>query len=222
MKNICIFIICLFFVSCSIEKSSNSQKTIGYVLTNQEQKAVKDVRNEIKSFIGDNATRSDDVPAAFLDISNLNNFRLSFLPYYDFDIDKFYADPSPENMRRCIKLIPSLKWILAREGDYIKFKILVEKKNDSWRFMRHADEWGRILTWLGDTLKETSSYKLFLFEHREFFEIEKSGTFSYYTSLGQPFSEDKLCEYFVEMMNQKLENEKQIIEEGKEGFRIKE
>lgn len=138
MKNICIFIICLFFVSCSIEKSSNSQKTIGYVLTKQEQKAVKDVRNEIKSFIGDNATRSDDVPAAFLDISNLNNFRLSFLPYYDFDIDKFYADPSPENMRRCIKLIPSLKWILAREGDYIKFKILVEKKNDSWRFMRHA------------------------------------------------------------------------------------
>lgn len=111
---------------------------------------------------------------------------------------------------------------MAREGDYIKFKILVEKKNDSWRFMRHADEWGRILTWLGDTLKETSSYKLFLFGHREFFEIEKSGTFSYYTSLGQPFSEDQLCEYFVEMMNQKLENEKQIIEEGKEGFRIKE
>lgn len=223
MKNMYVFVVCLFIVGCSIDNtSSDSPKMIGFVLTNQEQKAVEDVRNEIKSLIGDDAARSNDVPSAFLDISNLNKFRLSFLPYYNFDIDEFYMNPSPEKMRQCIKLDPSLKWILARKDDSIKFKILVEKKNDSWRFMRHADEWGKILTWLNDTLKNASGYKLFLWGAREFFEIEKAGKYYYYTSLGKSFSEDKLCEYFVEMMNQKLENEKQIIKEGKEGFQIKE
>lgn len=67
--------------------------------------------------------------------------------------------------------------------------------------MRHADRWGEILNWLNDTLTGASKYKLFVFGHREFFEIEKAGSYSYYSVMGKPFSEDKLCEYFTEMMN---------------------
>ena len=211
MKSMYILVL-LLGISCSCSKNNNQSSSavnkIGYVFTVSEQKAVEEVKKDIKSLLLPSVSRTDNKLAMspFQKMSDLDEFELSFLPYYAFDLEKFYSDPSPEMLRNSIESNPLFKWILARKDGIIDFKILIENKNSKWIFKRYAENWEKAVHWLKDSLSGVTEYKLFLCDRLEFFEFKKAGKYYYYTSLGKPFSEEQLCEYFVDMMNQKLEN----------------
>ena len=76
-------------------------------------------------------------------------------------------------------------------------------------------EYGKVISWLGDSLYRagTKKCKIFLLgSTREFVTYEKNGDPLYFKITGEPILPGHLCEYFVEQYKAGQENKKYIEE----------
>ena len=120
-------------------------------------------------------------------LSELDNFKLSTLPFYNFDVEKFYANPSPERLMEC--MIPSDKVnVFAGERDgNLKFCFSIRKENDKWTFDEYIENWGNIISWLPDSLKKADSpqCKIFIHGSREYLTYKRNGNNLYFRITGE-------------------------------------
>lgn len=147
-------------------------------------------------------------------IGEIEKYHLSTLPYYRFDNAKFYEDPSIENLQKCMIPLEKLNMIAERDGD-VEWRLVVQKEDSIWMMRRGTYQYGKVISWLQDSLYHAGTKDFKIFVHgstREFVTYEKDGEPLYFRITGEPVSAAHLCEYFVEQYKIGKENKKYIDE----------
>ena len=110
MKNNLVLLLILFLVVSCTNKTTDSGGSlfsgITRALTSEELSVIESIKKEFKEQVNRESSRSF-TPLGLMrkNLSELDNFKLSTLPFYNFDVEKFYANPSPERLMEC--MIPS-------------------------------------------------------------------------------------------------------------------
>lgn len=147
-------------------------------------------------------------------MSKIDEYKLSSLSYYKFDIGKFYEDPSIENLQKCMFPMDKMNIIAERDGE-IEWRAVIYKREGTWAFERLTPQYGKIVSWLCDSLYNAGTQKCKIFlqgSTREFVTYEKGGESLYFKITGDPIPAGRLCEYFVAEYKRGLENQKYIEE----------
>lgn len=214
-----VFILSIFFISsCSDSKQSLVEKysfeEISSDLGDNYSDIVKDLK--AKHAIGleskSEAGISSNPVRNFM--SKIDEYKLSSLSYYKFDIGKFHEDPSIENLQKCMFPMDKMNIIAERDGE-IEWRAVISKREGAWAFERLTPQYGKIVSWLCDSLYNagTQECKIFLQgSTREFVTYEKGGESLYFKITGDPISAGRLCEYFISEYNRALKNQKYIEE----------
>lgn len=212
MKNYIILFGVVFLLFSCTSKTIDSNKSkfteVTRTLTSEEQLAIESVKKEFREQIStDNSRSFSPLMSMKKNLSELDNFKLSTLPFYDFDTKKFYEDPSPERLMAC--MVPSNKInVFAEQSGNIKFYFSIKKEEEKWTFDEYIDNWGNVISWLPDSLENVNSQscKIFIHGNREYVTYKKDGKDLYFRITGEYIPTENLCEQFVEEYNQWLKN----------------
>lgn len=208
----------LFSISCAEPKQVSTERYSIQEISTELGNNYSDVVKDLKSLYAlDNITRaSNDVPINPMRkfIGEIEKYKLSTLTYYKFDNTKFYEDPSEENLQKCMEPLDKLNIIAERDG-FVEWRLIVKKQEGLWTMEQATYEYGKVISWLGDSLYRagTKKCKIFLLgSTREFVTYEKNGDPLYFKITGEPILPGHLCEYFVEQYKAGQENKKYIEE----------
>lgn len=208
----------LFSISCAEPKQVSTERYSIQEISTELGNNYSDVVKDLKSLYAlDNITRaSNDVPINPMRkfIGEIEKYKLSTLAYYKFDNTKFYEDPSEENLQKCMEPLDKLNIIAERDG-FVEWRLIVKKQEGLWTMEQATYEYGKVISWLGDSLYRagTKKCKIFLLgSTREFVTYEKNGAPLYFKITGEPILPGHLCEYFVEQYKAGQENKKYIEE----------
>ena len=181
MKNNLVLLLILFLVVSCTNKTTDAGGSlfsgITRALTSEELSVIESIKKEFKEQVNRESSRSF-TPLGLMrkNLSELDNFKLSTLPFYNFDVEKFYANPSPERLMEC--MIPSDKVnVFAERDGNLKFCFSIRKENDKWTFDEYIENWGNIISWLPDSLKKADSpqCKIFIHGSREYLTYKRNG-----------------------------------------------
>ena len=212
MKNNLVLLLILFLVVSCTNKTTDSGGSlfsgITRALTSEELSVIESIKKEFKEQVNRESSRSF-TPLGLMrkNLSELDNFKLSTLPFYNFDVEKFYANPSPERLMEC--MIPSDKVnVFAERDGNLKFCFSIRKEKDKWTFDEYIENWGNIISWLPDSLKKADSpqCKIFIHGSREYLTYKRNGNNLYFRITGEYIPTETLCEQFVDEYNQWLKN----------------
>lgn len=219
MKNCFVFVLALLLGACAnrdVVKVPFTFNDIGMDIADNEQSRLTILQNRYMDWIN-GETRSNGSytpPETLLNLSRLNEYTLSKIPLYGFDIERFYADPSPRKLKECI--VPTKEnYILAMDNSgNVKFLFKVKEENDIPVLDFYVDNNNDVISWIPDSLSRarTKDFKIFRSGSREFVTYMKRGKPVYHKISGELFSTEKLCEFFVNGYNCWLEDLKYMEE----------
>lgn len=179
MKNYLIFLSVLLLTACNDKQTkSTDQKdsTPQYdvVLTVEEQQqALQDIQSEL-SFLAkaQPMTKSDfrEVEDPIQRLSEVKADKWSVCKYYDFDVESFYASPSPERLLACLSPSTGTIWFVCERSATESSLVIAKQGEQKWQ-LRTVMEWQNIREWINTKLKESDNgeYKLFNVYAQSFF-----------------------------------------------------
>ena len=205
-------IICIAFLlfNCSNAISDNKKTHgLGVSLTSNEMNAISKIKEMVLEFIG--KSRTIEPPFSFTAILNIDSTDVTLLPYYDFDTAIFYKDPSPEKILESLVVSNDLYFAISKDG-CLEYSMLAKRKEDAWILSRFSENWGDIIKWFPERLREADSkdFKIFRVGGVEYFLYYKKGKPIYSTNIGKEISEEILCETILESINRAVENKKYL------------
>lgn len=215
-------ILALLSFSCTEQKTSVKEKFSIQEISTELGDKYDDIVSDLKArYVSNSDSRSSNDMRSPLRrfMSEIDKYKLSTLSYYRFDHEKFYEDPSEENLQSCMVPLDKLNIIAERNGE-VEWRLVVEKKDNFWTIDRLTNQYGRAISWLCDSLYNagTKHCKIFVYgSTREFVTYDRHGKSLYFRITGEPISGGHLCEFFVEQYNAGLE-QKKYIEEHPELF----
>ena len=219
MKSYLVFVLIILLQACAnrnVVKMPCTFKDIGTDIAEKERARLTVLQGRYMAWVNVE-TRSDmgyTLPEPLLNLSRLNEYTLTTIPLYKFDIKKFYAAPSPKKLLE--NIIPSREnYILAMDDSgHVKFLFSIKEENDVPVLDFYVDNENDVISWIPDSLSKakTKDMKIFRCGNREFVTYMKSGKPVYHKITGELFSPEQLCEFFVNGYNCWLEDFKYMKE----------
>lgn len=219
MKNYFVFILIILSGACAnrnVVKAPCTFKDIGMDIAENEQNRLTILQNRYMDWVN-GETRSNGnytPPESLLNLSRLNEYTLSKIPLYGFDMERFYADPSPKKLLECI--VPTKENYIFAMDDLgnVKFLFKVKEENNIPVLDFYVDNKNGVISWIPDSLSKanTKELKIFRSGSREFVTYMKRGKPVYHKITGELFSTEQLCEFFVNGYNCWLEDLKYMEE----------
>ncbi len=93
------------------------------------------------------------------------------MPFYHLDIDKFYKDPTPENLLLSLYQPDTLAMLLLREKADTSYLLIVQKQNSHWIPNILMQDFGKNIQNVKDKIPDikNADFKIFQFEHLYFY-----------------------------------------------------
>lgn len=232
MKNLILLVLILFVFACSDSKKdikTEKRPEVGNLMDDRARAAFVGLKSMYESMSASMKSRGEssrmDIPP-FIVIRDMDSLDVEVMPYYDFNEEKFYEDPSPENIIKNLSKADDKVYFAVKKNGEIMYSMMAVQKGGKWQFDGMSEDWGRIIGWLPAKLLEAgaTSYKIFRPCGLEYVVYEKDGKPVFCRITGEEASVEKMCESFVNMINQGKENEKFLEENEKnlpEEFRLK-
>lgn len=98
-------------------------------------------------------------------IATLKNDNVEFMPFYHLDIDKFYKDPTPENLLLSLYQPDTLAMLLLREKADTSYLLIVQKQNSHWIPNILMQDFGKNIQNVKDKIPDikNADFKIFQF-----------------------------------------------------------
>ncbi|HJF70617.1 MAG TPA: hypothetical protein K8V05_07665 [Butyricimonas virosa] len=194
----------LFFiglVACNRQVSDNLTNTGDIELTGEGKKVVQSLKQYIDTLYAcaDDGLKTIDPYAT---IKDLDSYTLFELPYYEFDQDRFYEAPSPENLLKSFYKPKNEKWFWGYKVDTIRLTAV--KVNNVWMMRTLMHDWEKVIGWLSLKLEEakTKDYRLLKLGYNEYVTFRRNGRSIFYPITGtREISDDEFCEIAVNYIN---------------------
>ena len=124
-------------------------------------------------------------------------------PYYEFDVQKFYAAPSPAQILECLSLPQDKACLLGKRTDGTTFLLLTIKEGGVWKMESMIEDWEKVVSWLPGKLlnADTKEYKIFTLYAMTYFLFYRDGEPIYCDLTGKEYTPDKACEELVNEVN---------------------
>lgn len=104
MKNLILLVLILFVFACSDSKKdikTEKRPEVGNLMDDRARAAFVGLKSMYESMSASMKSRGEssrmDIPP-FIVIRDMDSLDVEVMPYYDFNEEKFYGDPSPENI----------------------------------------------------------------------------------------------------------------------------
>ena len=124
-------------------------------------------------------------------------------PYYEFDVQKFYAAPSPAQILECLSLPQDKACLLGKRTDGTTFLLITIKEGGVWKMESMIEDWEKVVSWLPGKLlnADTKDYKMFTLYAMTYFLFYRDGELIYCDLTGKEYTPDKACEEVVNEVN---------------------
>ena len=124
-------------------------------------------------------------------------------PYYEFDVQKFYAAPSPAQILECLSLPQDKACLLGKRTDGTTFLLITIKEGGVWKMESMIEDWEKVVSWLPGKLlnADTKDYKMFTLYATTYFLFYRDGELIYCDLTGKEYTPDKACEELVNEVN---------------------
>ena len=124
-------------------------------------------------------------------------------PYYEFDVQKFYAAPSPAQILECLSLPQDKACLLGKRTDGTTFLLMTIKEGGVWKMESMIEDWEKVVSWLPGKLlnADTKDYKMFTLYAMTYFLFYRDGELIYCDLTGKEYTPDKACEELVNEVN---------------------
>ncbi|MEJ8781946.1 MULTISPECIES: hypothetical protein [Butyricimonas] len=124
-------------------------------------------------------------------------------PYYEFDVQKFYAAPSPAQILECLSLPQDKACLLGKRTDGTTFLLITIKEGGVWKMESMIEDWEKVVSWLPGKLlnADTKDYKMFTLYAMTYFLFYRDGELIYCDLTGKEYTPDKACEELVNEVN---------------------
>ncbi|MDY4044317.1 MAG: hypothetical protein SOY65_11020 [Marinifilaceae bacterium] len=208
MKFYYIILAAALLYACNNPEVNNSDYAIeklGKPIGEQQEKIVQDLKT---LFAVPEESRSNSAMMSSFSrqfATYIDDYQLQQFDYYDFDLERFYNDPSEENLQKCLIPREELFLVATKEGR-AEYNVTVKKINnqDMWGIDRVIPNYQQTIGWLPDSLSkaETNKVKIFTLGSRDLVTYERKGEACYFKINGEPFTPAKLCEFLVEEYKQ--------------------
>lgn len=133
----------------------------------------------------------------------LKKFSIEACPYYEFDVQKFYAAPSPAQILECLSLPQDKACLLGKRTDGTTFLLMTIKEGGVWKMESMIEDWEKVVSWLPGKLlnADTKDYKMFTLYAMTYFLFYRDGEPIYCDLTGKEYTPDKVCEELVNEVN---------------------
>ena len=194
-KYVFLFVLSLLFACADNVSPGSRQKQGTGELSASEQLIVQTLKDFFKPVLETSRSEEGAESGTFSFFRNIDAYALSSLPYYVFDSEKFYENPSPEMLACCLRPSTSEKWFMGVATDSVFFSAV--EQDSTWRMRSFIQQWGKLVSWLPAKLQEanTDDYKLFKLGYNIYVSFNRNGHDVYYPITGlYELSEEKFCE----------------------------
>lgn len=201
-KYVFLFVLSLLFACADNVSPGSRQKQGTEELSASEQLIVQTLKDFFKPVLEASRSSEGAESGTFSFFRNIDAYALSSLPYYVFDSEKFYENPSPEMLACCLRPSTHEKWFMGVATDSVFFSAV--EQDSTWRMRSFIQQWGKLVSWLPAKLQEanTDDYKLFKLGYNIYVSFNRDGHDVYYPITGSyELSEEKFCELAINHIN---------------------
>ena len=202
MKNLISCICVLLIVACvasKVKEKSGTRLIVGNFMDEKAKAAFDGLKKKYASF-------PNRLPYSL--IRSIDTLDLEVMPYYEFDYEKFYLDPSPETLLKCLEEPDDKVYFSIKKNGEITYSLIAVKRNGEWQLGEFGEGWGKVIAWLPAKLAEagTTSYKIFRPCGLEYVVYMRNGEPVFCRITGEEASVESMCESFVNMIRQGKED----------------
>lgn len=155
-------------------------------------------------------TRSGEIPEPMNTLRKMDTSQISICPYYDFDVERFYALPSPEMLLECLSPSETQIGYVWEQDEQTILRLDVVKKEGEWDILKVIYDWQKVIAWLPEKLlqADSKSYRHFGVFGNEFIVYYRNQKPVYHTITGKDISGEEICQFIID----KMQNKGQLME----------
>ena len=204
MKDSILYILIVLFCACtdtkSNDKTEGDKSNIKSSLSLKQINAINDLKKEYEHR-KQSLSRSDMGYEEVL--TNLENYTVIPIDHRSLNVEKFYQNPTPTTLKTCFERDSNTLYFEAKKEDKTVFRFDMKPHKDHWVMRSFSPEWGKAISWLSNklALAKTNEYLLLTGNGDEFIEIKVNDQTKYLDLNGLEYSEEKLCEFFLNKIN---------------------
>ena len=145
-------------------------------------------------------------------IATLKNDNVEFMPFYHLDIDKFYKDPTPENLLLSLYQPDDFAMLVVQEKASSSYALTTKKQKSNWVPNAMMHDFGEKILHVKSKIPnvENSDFRIFQFEALYFYTYTSKGERVYEDMRGNVFTPGMMCDRLLIVINAI----KQAAEEG--------
>lgn len=210
MRNLILCICVLLIGACAVSKVKEKSGT-GLIVGNFMDEKAKAAFDGLKKKYASAEARGeyvfpDRLPYSL--IRSMDSLDLEVMSYYEFDYEKFYLDPSPETLLKCLEEPDDKVYFSIKKDGEITYSLIAVIRNGVWQLGEFGEGWENVIAWLPVKLAEagTTSYKIFRPCGLEYVVYMRNGEPVFCRITGEEVAVESMCESFVNMIRQGKED----------------
>lgn len=203
MKLLSYLLIVISFICCNeMDKSYQKELT-------KEQKSIVE---SLVSFADSLGRRSRSSSNMLSKIATIGSDDVEFLDFYRLDMDKFYEDPTPENLLLSLYQPDDFFMLFVREKSKSSYTLTTEKQNSNWIPYTMMHEFGDKIENAKARIQdvENSDFRIIQFEGLYFYTYQNKEGRVYEDMRGKILTPGMMCDRLLTIINAI----KQAAEEG--------
>ncbi len=195
----------VLFCACTDTKSNDytegEKNSIKLSFSPKQINAINDLKKEYE-YRKQNLSRSADMGYQEV-LTNLDNYTIVPIDHRLLNEEKFYQNPTPNNLETCFERDSNNLYFEARKDNKTVFRFNMIPHNDHWIMRSFLPEWGKTISWLPNKLASfnTKEYSLLTGNGDEFIVIKTNGQTKFFNPNGQEYNEEELCEFVLDKIN---------------------
>lgn len=194
MKTLLCISIVISFICCN-NMNESSQKG----LTKEQKNIIESVVSFADSLVKKNYSASTMLSK----IAVIKSDSVEFLNFYHFDMDKFYNDPTPENLLLSLYQPDDFAMLVVQEEGSKSYTLTTEKQNSKWipHTMMHdfGEKIQNVKAKIPDV--ENSDFRIFQFEHLHYFTYTTKEGRVYENMQGIVLTPAMMCDRLLMLIN---------------------
>lgn len=190
---LCISIVISFICCNNMNKSSQKG------LTREQKSIIKSVVSFADSLVKKNYSSSTILSK----IAVIKSDSVEFLNFYYFDMDKFYHDPTPENLLSSLYQPDDFAMLVVQEKASSSYVLTTKKQKSNWAPHAMMHDFGEKIQNVKSKIPdvENSDFRIFQFEALYFYTYISKGERFYEDMRGNVFTPGMMCDRLLIVIN---------------------
>lgn len=203
MKSLLFLLIAISFICCN-EMGKSSRKE----LTKEQKSIIESLVSFADSLEGKSRSSSNMLTR----IAAIENNGVEFLSFYRLDMNKFYEDPTPDNLLLSLYQPDDFTMLAVQEKSNSSYVLTAEKQNSNWIPSVMMNDFGERIQNVKARIQdiENSDFRIIQFENLYFYTYIDCEGRVYEDMKGQIITPGMMCDRLLTLINAI----KQAAEEG--------